>query len=125
MTRKVFLALVHLYLLLLFIVSFPGSYATRTKLVVRKHCIVRDLSDSDSDATEDDTEEEEKINDASKGRLASEERRRLRRESEYPSQSNIDFSRARGVLRPSLSVDPPVREEQASPLKKKSLSYFL
>jgi hypothetical protein len=125
MTRKVFLALVHLYLLLLFIVSFPGSYATRTKLVVRKHCIVRDLSDSDSDATEDDTEDEENINDTSGGGLASEERRRLRRESECPSKNSIDFSRARGILRPSLSVDSPVREEQASPLKKKSLSYFL
>jgi hypothetical protein len=35
-TRQLFLALVHFYLLLLFIVSFPGSYTTRTKLVVRK-----------------------------------------------------------------------------------------
>jgi hypothetical protein len=35
-TRKVFLAMVHLYLLLLLIVSLPGSPNTRTKLVVRR-----------------------------------------------------------------------------------------
>lgn len=34
--RQIFLALVHLYLLLLFIVSFPGSYTTRTKLLIRR-----------------------------------------------------------------------------------------
>jgi hypothetical protein len=53
-TRKIFLALVHLYLLLLFIVSFPGSYTTRTKLVVRKSCVIRDISDSDSETSEDE-----------------------------------------------------------------------
>lgn len=37
--RKVFLTLVHLYLLLLFIVSFPGSYSTKTKIVLRKTLI--------------------------------------------------------------------------------------
>lgn len=36
-TRKVFVALVHLYLLLLLIVSFPGSYQTRSKLVYRRY----------------------------------------------------------------------------------------
>lgn len=36
LTRKVFLAMVHLYLLLLLIVSLPGSPNTRTKLVVRR-----------------------------------------------------------------------------------------
>jgi hypothetical protein len=35
-TRKLFLATVHLYLLLLLIVSLPGSPNTRTKLVVRR-----------------------------------------------------------------------------------------
>jgi len=35
-SRRVFLALVHLYLLLLFIVSFPGSYSTRSKIIIRK-----------------------------------------------------------------------------------------
>jgi len=34
--RRVFLAFVHVYLLLLLIVSFPGSYTTRTKFVIRK-----------------------------------------------------------------------------------------
>jgi hypothetical protein len=36
LTRKVFLAMVHLYLMLLLIVSLPGSPSTRTKLVVRR-----------------------------------------------------------------------------------------
>jgi hypothetical protein len=36
LTRKVFLAMVHLYLMLLLIVSLPGSPNTRTKLVVRR-----------------------------------------------------------------------------------------
>lgn len=36
LTRKVFLAMVHLYLLLLLIVSLPGSPSTKTKLVVRR-----------------------------------------------------------------------------------------
>ena len=35
-TRKVFLAMVHMYLMLLLIVSLPGSPNTRTKLVVRR-----------------------------------------------------------------------------------------
>eukprot|EP00523_Entomoneis_sp_CCMP467_P002925 CAMPEP_0168747022 /NCGR_PEP_ID=MMETSP0724-20121128/15449_1 /TAXON_ID=265536 /ORGANISM="Amphiprora sp., Strain CCMP467" /LENGTH=953 /DNA_ID=CAMNT_0008794813 /DNA_START=408 /DNA_END=3270 /DNA_ORIENTATION=+ len=54
MTRKAFLFLVHLYLLLLFIVSFPGSYTTRTKLI-RKNSKGRGaVSDTESDSEVDD-----------------------------------------------------------------------
>ena len=72
MTRKVFLFLVHLYLLMLFIVSFPGSYSTRTKFVVcRKTRRLRRMSSSsmmmesesalcyDEDQEGDDEDEEE------------------------------------------------------------------
>jgi len=38
LTRSLFLCGVHLYLLLLLVVSLPGSYDTRTRLVVRKSC---------------------------------------------------------------------------------------
>eukprot|EP00522_Entomoneis_paludosa_P010698 CAMPEP_0172455356 /NCGR_PEP_ID=MMETSP1065-20121228/12022_1 /TAXON_ID=265537 /ORGANISM="Amphiprora paludosa, Strain CCMP125" /LENGTH=986 /DNA_ID=CAMNT_0013207817 /DNA_START=600 /DNA_END=3561 /DNA_ORIENTATION=- len=72
MTRKIFLLLVHLYLLLLFIVSFPGSYTTRTKLIRKTHNFgaskVRiGLSDTESDtedeeATEDEVEKENPVN---------------------------------------------------------------
>jgi hypothetical protein len=44
-TRKMFLYLVHLYLLLLFIVSFPGSYITRTKPIRKRSHLSRQLSD--------------------------------------------------------------------------------
>lgn len=49
--NKIILALVHLYLLLLFIVSFPGSYSTRTKLVVRRSCKSRDSFGIESDSS--------------------------------------------------------------------------
>lgn len=52
LTRSLFLFMVHLYLLLLLIVSMPGSYNTRTKLVVRKTCKRSSSSlDGESDTT--------------------------------------------------------------------------
>ncbi|KAL7573638.1 hypothetical protein ACA910_008768 [Epithemia clementina (nom. ined.)] len=79
MTRKIFLFLVHLYLLLLFIVSFPGSYSTRTKFVYcRKTRKLRRMSSSssivvenlsplscydDQDGEFDDDEEDEEVED--------------------------------------------------------------
>lgn len=51
LTRLIFLSLVHLYLLLIFIVSFPGSYSTKTKLIVSKrYPISRTMSDDDSES---------------------------------------------------------------------------
>ena len=52
--NRVILTLVHLYLLLLFIVSFPGSYSTRTKILHRRyHHREPSLDDSDSDTISD------------------------------------------------------------------------
>ena len=118
-TRKIFLALVHLYLLLLFIVSFPGSYSTRTKLVIRRS-LSRDFSilgaSSSGDASASD------LSLSSKERLQCQERT-------FAGASLL--SRARQVLRPTVS-DDNVPEEilfgstATSPtLQKKSLGYFL
>ena len=51
--NRVILTLVHLYLLLLFIVSFPGSYSTRTKILHRRYHREPSLDDSDSDTMSD------------------------------------------------------------------------
>lgn len=110
MTRKVFLAFVHVYLLLLFIVSFPGSYTTRTKLVVRK--CGRPLSDdSESISSDDDTR-------YSVPCLTSRSRRLKSKRSMF------------GKLRKRPSVGKGLQDELSSGagggrLKKKSLSYFL
>jgi len=119
MTRKIFLALVHLYLLLLFIVSLPGSYSTRTKHVVRKNCVSRDISDSDSDTSEDEKnrslDEIPDITRSSKERLQCQERT-------YSRGSFL--ARARDALR-SSDDDGNGETSTSSPMKKKSLSYFL
>lgn len=93
-TRKIFLALVHLYLLLIFIVSFPGSYTTRTKLLIRKGEL-RQASDSESDSDEE----------------------RQRRDVRQPVRL------VHGILKPTTNED--CVEVLVSPLKKKSLSYYL
>lgn len=118
--NKIILALVHLYLLLLFIVSFPGSYSTRTKLIIRKSCSSRDISDD----SESDTSEEENgkdclaaITDIGQGgkkslvRLGANGSRRYRNLLRTYNNSN----ELREVATP----------ESALSLKKKSLSYFL
>lgn len=93
LTRKIFLTLVHLYLLLLLIVSFPGSYISRrTK---RRSC--RGNPDSDSDSTDDN-----------------EQHRLVPRKH---TRTGILLTQARKVLR--------AQEEEETPLKKKSLSYYL
>lgn len=110
-TRKAFLAMVHLYLLLLFIVSFPGSYSTRTKLVIRKS-LSRDFSVSSSPSS------------ASLGgrpNMPSTPRPSF----SSSSRSSGLFRRAHKVLRPQASDDLPVEEDPSSSLQKKSLSYFL
>lgn len=60
-TRRVFLAFVHVYLLLLLIVSFPDSYTTRTKFVVRKSkeaCSSAATSQIDASSVASDSETE-------------------------------------------------------------------
>jgi len=108
--NKIILALVHLYLLLLFIVSFPGSYSARTKLVVRRS--YRENSDSESDTSEES------------GKVCLEEltnMERQRRDSRRTSQRRRNLLDA---FRTTRSEDLP-DEPSDSRLKKKSLSYFL
>jgi hypothetical protein len=106
--NKFFLTLVHLYLLLLFIVSFPGSSSTRTKLVSRKSAY------SDQDDSESDISEE---NDASSA-------------EPIPSFKDMYGSGTRGFFtlgRQSAekSAIQPATSPIESGFKKKSLSYFL
>lgn len=55
-TRNVCLTMVHLYLLLLLIVSFPGTQSTRTRLVVVKRAKKKEFtSDTDSESTAPDS----------------------------------------------------------------------
>jgi len=69
-TRSLFLCGVHLYLLLLLVVSLPGSYDTRTRLVVRKSCSngtggsTRLVKSSDCDDTSGSEEERDDSNEA-------------------------------------------------------------
>lgn len=60
-TRKEFLLLVHLYLLLLLISSFPGSYTTRTRMIrkVNRQKIQTSFSETESDT---DSEHEDAKN---------------------------------------------------------------
>lgn len=94
--NKIILALVHLYLLLLFIASFPGSYSIRTKFVISRKSL-REISDSDSDSSED---KDKGFRD---------------RQQQRPCARNF-ISQAQKVLRTEDSTEPP--------LKKQSLSYF-
>lgn len=71
LTRKLFLTLVHLYLLLLFIVSFPGSYSTRTKCVIRRSKMVLCDTDSNSDSEEVSDTEYQECEDEDLGRQMS------------------------------------------------------
>jgi hypothetical protein len=110
--NKIFLTLVHLYLLLLFIVSFPGSNSIRTKHISRKSRYAgHDLSDdSESDISED--------ND------------RLSLAVSIESRHNDAYGLRHFPISPSMQ-----RRNEKSPIttmthpesgfKKKSLSYFL
>jgi hypothetical protein len=131
-TRKMFLYLVHLYLLLLFIVSFPGSYVTRTKPIRKRSHLSRQSSDESTvkiahtitlrDTTASVTVLRDKtscglnafpdIARSSQDRLHCQER-----------------TYSRGYL-PSTSKFPPSNgknqcNDSSGRLKKKSLSYFL
>lgn len=121
-TRRIFLAFVHVYLLLLFIVSFPGSYTT--KLIVRKRgdrSLPESASESSFDKKSSDLSSLGDASDAlsSKGSKKSAPRHVPRRSI---------FSRARQALRPSVSDKIPdeiLATNAGGRLKKKSLSYFL
>jgi len=155
MTRKIFLAFVHVYLLLILIVSFPGSHTTRTKFRVRKKS--KELCDnspslsraSSTIASEDYSETETAwCGDASfvienkvevdavehPASISTNASGSLEQQRDAVSQclqgelsSRNILSRARKALRPSASEE--IQEASVRPangrLKKKSLSYFL
>ncbi len=135
-TRKVFLALVHFYLLLLFIVSFPGSYTTRTKLVARKPYKKQPARPCSTASV------------AAKVALAEYKRSNLKIRSAGAAErlpcekasfrNHRLFARTRQALRQTqaaekVAVRPNSSEDSeeeaatptSTPLKKKSLSYFV
>ena len=133
--NKIILALVHLYLLLLFIVSFPGSYTTRTKLVARRSCKSRDsssLSESDdacSTASSGFSNGEgsgiacldELTNSMIKHRSGPGDRRRIRRQQQHHQQQQNQLRSTQADDLPEFTSS----SETTSGLQKKSLSYFL
>lgn len=131
-TRKAFLAFVHFYLLLLFIVSFPGSYTTRTKLIVRRPKLpsfVRNSSASDSVTLSSDEKSDSSLDSRGSPRAAASDltrggAKRVKCRSRRLTKRGMD----RRALGPSVSED--IRDELSCGssnirLKKKSLSYFL
>jgi hypothetical protein len=108
--NKIILAVVHLYLLLLFIVSFPGSYSTRTRcIIIRKSCSSQDVSDSESES--------------SNGKV--EPCRVVTFEPQVRPERRVS---KRGGLLGRIMRSPEIEEissENGATLKKKSLSYFL
>jgi hypothetical protein len=119
LTRKVFLAFVHVYLLLMFIVSFPGSRTTRTKMMSRsKDSSARKVSDSED---ESDSSDEEEVPCTIPPALRKRKEKRLSRKDCGFVKGGILLR----ALRTSASEDAPEISSSVSPLKKKSLSYFL
>jgi hypothetical protein len=124
MRRKIFLTLVHLYLLLLLIVSFPGSCATRTKLVVRR--TNKKMSNGKAGLTKDKNGGQDQVLDIARSPLE-------RLQCQH-SGANL-LSRANKAFRSSASEEieevassissGSLSNENGIPLKKKSLSYFL
>lgn len=115
--NKIILTLVHLYLLLLFIVSFPGSNSTRTKLTVRKTCSNREIFD-DSDS---DTSEEYKACFNAESTSEQSGNERLVRSGTNGSR-NFFIPR---TLYNRTGLPGVATPESGLSLKKKSLSYFL
>lgn len=141
-TRKVFLALVHLYLLLLFIVSFPGSYSTKTKILIRKS-LHRDYSLQSMDSSQnlehlsetDDSDDCGISFKAPQSQQATDHfayRNCAQPNFASPSSKAALLRRAQQVLRPTQSEDKPTDQNvdgsscgTSKSLKQKSLSYFL
>ncbi|GKY98055.1 hypothetical protein MPSEU_000763500 [Mayamaea pseudoterrestris] len=118
-TRRIFLAFVHIYLLLLFIVSFPGSYSNRTRLIVRNNLVQLDRADNGSLSSTDESETAEKefgdVSDLHFDCNDDEQSIQMR-------GSKRQLPRSRRTLRPTNAQE---HCEEGSRLKKKSLSYFL
>lgn len=116
-TRKVFLALVHLYLLLLFIVSFPGSYSTRTKLIVIRKTLSGDFSVHSITSSGDSR--------VSNGLLSRQSSEDLLLYEKNKVAGGALLNRACKALRPAASEDAAKEMSTTAPLKKKSFSYCL
>lgn len=141
-TRKVFLALVHLYLLLLFIVSFPGSYSTKTKILIRKS-LNRDYSLQSMNSSQnlghlsetDDSDDCGISFSASQAQQMTDHfayRHCVQPNFASSSSKTTLLRRARQVLRPTQSEDKSSDQNidgssagTSKALKQKSLSYFL
>jgi hypothetical protein len=126
--RRIFLAFVHVYLLLLFIVSFPDSYnITRTKLVTQKGSMVsKDFSDSESSDDASDVAIKRSSSDASistNGGSA-----HFRRRISESKTAMVGGARRRLVFHKNASADSLLDESSSRSsgrLKKKSISYFM
>ena len=126
MRRKIFLTLVHLYLLLLLIVSFPGSYKSRTKLVVRRSGANKEISNGLA-KEKNGGRGQEQVPDIARSPLE-----RLQHQQGTLSGQGL-LTRASKAFRSSASeeieevssVSSGSGNENGIPLKKKSLSYFL
>lgn len=108
--NKITVALVHLYLLLLFIVSFPGSYSTRTKCVVRRS--FRSLKGFDPKYNEI-LPSKKHVDEAKMIQLFNSKSQRR-----YVTRNNI-------TTRKGKSDDITDTSSALAPLKRKCLSYFL
>jgi hypothetical protein len=118
--NKAILTLVHLYLLLLFIVSFPGSYSTRTRLLSRKYSVREPIDDSESDTS--DEQIPTLRNDDGEAEPFKES---LKRHVFHGSELKRFFVPGScQPLRTTQSVDADSHPSNSG-LKKKSLSYFL
>jgi hypothetical protein len=122
--NKAILTLVHLYLLLLFIVSFPGSYTTRTKLLHRKYSVREPVDDSESEISDENNSIARVIEDEAKPIHECKEKVKYQCPRKMlPNRHNI-FPRPCISIRATNSVDIYANGSDSG-LKKKSLSYFL
>jgi hypothetical protein len=116
--NRIILTLVHLYLLLLFLVSFPSSYSTRTKLVIRsKLCASRDISDSESETSSDEnvrTDCDRENHVVPRRRPSFEKRRLANQRVRKGADETRHLSRAnrRTVLWPNKSDEVPDLDEE-------------
>lgn len=118
-TRIFFLVGVHLYLLLLLIVSLPGSHTRRMRLV-RKVCSNKSNLESDCDDTSGSEEEGEYNNNVTHRYLGATPRLLARGK---PGLSKRGSRNKMNVGEQSLSTND--KSEQEGGTIKKSLSYYL
>jgi len=126
LTRTMFLCGVHLYLLLLLIVSLPDSYNTRTRLVVRKACSNRTSLVADSDSSSE--EERDYIDVASPGELEDMKESRKSSSRRLMARSRNSISKGKRCNRIRASPDDAscgTENPKDTGTMKKSLSYFL